>query len=159
METLAARGALVSVVSRSSGRAARLAGTAHPVVADVTDAAAFARALDRAVEERGPISLALAYQPFAPDEAWHVLAARVEGLLVALLVSAYAAKDAPAPPLAEGRHGRADVRHLLLGWHRDAGGVRWHTPREVSAAAVGVADRGESAVLGVIRPWSERPGS
>src|SRR5689334_10427636 len=47
---------------------------------------------------------------------------------------------------------------LQLGWHLDADGdARWHTPAEVSAAALAVLDSGTSAVLGVVRPWGGHP--
>ncbi|MFD4374352.1 hypothetical protein [Streptomyces sp. NPDC058486] len=160
VQALAARGAAVSVVSRSAD-ASRPGVPVPPsglVVADVTDTAAFGRAVDEAVASRGPVRLALAYQPFAPQAAWELLAERTEGLMVALLVSAFAAEGAPPPPLPEGRRGDAVVRHLLLGWHRGPDGSRWHTPAEVSEAALRVAGRGESAVLGTVTPWSERPG-
>lgn len=136
---------------------ARPAAPAH-VVADVTRPAEFAGALDRAVAERGPITLALAYQPFAPAQSWRLLADRTAGLLVALLVSAHAAEDGPAAPLAAGRQGGATVVHVLLGWHRDADGVRWHTPQEVSAATIRAVDERAGRVLGAVRPWEERPG-
>ncbi|WP_346156312.1 hypothetical protein [Nonomuraea recticatena] len=165
--TLARRGTVVSVVSRSAARVAALrdglatAGGArvNGVIADVTDPPALAAALDEAAGTCGPIGLALVYQPFAPAEAWDTLVPRVGELLVTVLVSNYAAEDAPPPPLREGHHERLLVRHLLLGWHRDVNGVRWHTPEEVSTAAVGVADRRASTVLGAVRPWTERPGS
>ncbi|WP_049562074.1 SDR family NAD(P)-dependent oxidoreductase [Nonomuraea sp. SBT364] len=165
--TLAKRGAVVSVVSRSAARVAALrddvasaGGTrVNGVIADVTQPRALAAALDGAAEVFGPIGLALAYQPSAPAGSWDALVPRVTELLVTVLVSAYAAEDAPPHPLRDGRHGRLLVRHLLLGWHRDDCGVRWHTPGEVSVAAVGVADRRASAVLGAVRPWAERPGA
>lgn len=34
---------------------------------------------------------------------------------------------------------------------------RWHTPDEVSAAALEVLRDGEPRVLGVVRPWSDKP--
>lgn len=178
------RGSRVSVVSRS-GRG--VPPRADAVVADVTEVAALDAALDLAIGERGSLGLALAYQPFAPAGAWTALAARVGGPLVALLTSVHAApRDAPAPPLPAGAVEGAEVRHLLLGWHPPGAGLpaRWHTPREISAAALEVAGAaGESAgglglasgtgaqggapvpgmpkrpaVLGVVRPWEGRPG-
>ncbi|MEU8382562.1 hypothetical protein [Streptosporangium sp. NPDC048865] len=145
VRVLVDRGARVSVVSRSGHG---VPAGADAVVADVTRVAALAAALDLAIGERGPLRLALAYQPFAPAGAWAALAARVGGPLVALLTSGHAAPlDAPAPPLpagaavgAEGAVG-AEVRHLLLGWHPAGAGLpaRWHTPEEISAAALEVA--------------------
>ncbi|MBL3683163.1 hypothetical protein D3229_12555 [Leucobacter aridicollis] len=47
---------------------------------------------------------------------------------------------------------------LILGWvELPHGTSRWHTPAEVSAAALRVA-RGEPlSVLGSVRPWEGRP--
>ncbi|NUS01811.1 MAG: hypothetical protein HOV97_04520 [Nonomuraea sp.] len=159
VRVLAEEGWAVSVVSRSAERVAAADRRAHAVIADVTVVDDLARALDRARDERGPFGLALAYQPAAPPEAWAALAGRVTGVLVALLVSAYAAPHgAPAPPLAEGPNGGALVRHLLLGWHvEDGGRARWHRPEEISAAALRTAGRARSTVLGTVRPWQERP--
>ncbi len=139
VRVLVDRGARVSVVSRSGHG---VPAGADAVVADVTRVAALAAALDLAIGERGPLGLALAYQPFAPAGAWAALAARVDGPLVALLTSGHAApRDAPAPPLPAGAVAGAEVRHLLLGWHPPGAGLpaRWHTPEEISAAALGVA--------------------
>ncbi|MFF3438842.1 hypothetical protein [Streptosporangium sp. NPDC002721] len=151
VRVLVDRGSRVSVVSRSGHG---VPAGADAVVADVTRVEALAAALDRAIGERGPLGLALAYQPFAPAGAWAALAARVRGPLVALLTSGHAAPlDAPAPPLPAGaswavegtegseESGGAEVRHLLLGWHPRGAGLpaRWHTPREISAATLQVA--------------------
>jgi hypothetical protein len=159
VRTLAERGSAVSVVSRSSD-ASRPEVPAPPselVVADVRDTVALGKALHRAVQLRGPITLTLAYQPFAPQPSWVMLADRTRGPLVALWVSAFAARGAPLPPLHDGPQGSAEVRHLLLGWHSGPSGSRWHTPDEISEAALRVADERKSAVLGRIRPWSSRP--
>ncbi len=139
VRVLVDRGSRVSVVSRSGHG---VPAGADAVVADVTEVAALAAALDLAIGERGPLGLALAYQPFAPAGAWTVLASRVCGPLVALLTSGHAApRDAPAPPLPEGIAQGAEVWHLLLGWCPPEAGLpaRWHTPREISAAALDVA--------------------
>ncbi|MER5649504.1 hypothetical protein [Streptosporangium sp. NPDC002524] len=205
VRVLVDRGSRVSVVSRSGHG---VPAGADAVVADVTEVAALAAALDLAIGERGPLGLALAYQPFAPAGAWAALAARVGGPLVALLTSGHAApRDAPAPPLPEGVVEGAEVRHLLLGWRPPGAGLpaHWHTPEEISAAALEAAGTafpaataataedaggpasgmgapegsarpvvpvrpvvpgvpslpgvpGKPAVLGVVRPWDERPG-
>jgi hypothetical protein len=71
--------------------------------------------------------------------------------------SRWAAPGAPAPPWA----GMPGVVALQLGWAaQGARGSRWHTPEEVSAAAMGElaapwAPR--TVVLGSVRPWSARP--
>ncbi|GLI26494.1 hypothetical protein ARHIZOSPH14_07360 [Agromyces rhizosphaerae] len=45
---------------------------------------------------------------------------------------------------------------LQLGWTAEAH-PRWHTPEEVSAAALEVLRDGRSRTLGTVRPWSDRP--
>ena len=45
---------------------------------------------------------------------------------------------------------------LQLGWTEDAP-HRWHTPDEVSIAALAVLADGEPRTLGTVRPWSDRP--
>ncbi|MFE2374697.1 hypothetical protein [Streptomyces sp. NPDC059398] len=52
------------------------------------------------------------------------------------------------------------VRPLVLGWRAEEGGTRWHTPEEISAAALELLDAPApaAAVLGRVRPWAGRPG-
>lgn len=45
---------------------------------------------------------------------------------------------------------------LQLGW-KDAGAYRWHTPAEVSSAALDVLADGQGRTLGRVRPWVARP--
>ena len=45
---------------------------------------------------------------------------------------------------------------LQLGW-KDAGAYRWHTPAEVSSAALDVLADGRARTLGLVRPWEGRP--
>ncbi|WP_157520726.1 hypothetical protein [Herbidospora daliensis] len=90
--------------------------------------------------------LALVYMPFGDQAAWDVVDARADRV-VQVLTSVYAAPDGPEPPLP----GRP---RLILGWHPSG---RWHTPEEVSTAALALAESGDDAVLGVTRPWGDRP--
>ena len=46
---------------------------------------------------------------------------------------------------------------LQLGWFDEDAGPRWHTPTEVSAAALAVLDDGVGRTLGSVRPWDRRP--
>lgn len=103
---------------------------------------------------------ALAYAPWASADNLGELAARVDRVLVHVLVSAWAApdsdratRDAWAPV-----GGRRTVR-LTLGWARGADGMmRWHTPEEVSAAGLAALAGGAAEQrLGQLRPWSARP--
>ncbi|WP_204045090.1 hypothetical protein [Acrocarpospora phusangensis] len=86
------------------------------------------------------------YMPFGDQAAWEAVRARA-GRVVQVLTSAYAAPDAPPAPLA-------DQPRLLLGWHPSK---RWHTPEEISAAALRLTGHGDADVLGVTRPWDDRP--
>ena len=50
--------------------------------------------------------------------------------------------------------GAGATKRLVLGWR----GARWHTPAEVSAAALALAlGAGHEATLGAVRPWAARP--
>lgn len=46
---------------------------------------------------------------------------------------------------------------LQLGWTGRGADARWHTPAEVSAAALDVLADGEPRTLSTVRPWSDRP--
>lgn len=56
-------------------------------------------------------------------------------------------------------HGEAEVPEgvLQLGWTAGPDPARWHTPEEVSAAALEVLADGMARTLGEIRPWERRP--
>lgn len=146
------------------------------IVTDATDPPRWDAALSRHAPPAG-WDLALAYMPFADGPAWRSLAERVRGRLVAVLTSTVADPDrtvAPLPPMP----GPAAVVTLVLGWHQDRDGVRWHDPEEISAAAVRVAladpaqdcvsathplpavvDLPPCVLLGVVRPWRQRPAA
>ena len=127
----------------------------------------------RAVDAHDPLALArslaglrlagaIAYDPAVADESWKVLARLVDGPVVRVLTSSAADPSRSGLPTRQHLFTR-----LVLGW-TDKG--RWHTPDEVSAAAVallrqaeadaarpGRAPTGDGAVLGRVRPWSQRP--
>ena len=102
----------------------------------------------------GPLDAALVYQPrtFAPE--FDRVLAHVHGRVVRLLTSAAGAPD--VAPWDDGDR-RPDEARLLLGWTGPDDAPRWHTPEEVSAAALEVAAHGRDAVLGRVRPWAGRP--
>jgi len=102
-----------------------------------------------------------------PDRALAVLRAAVPGPLVAVLPSAAAApptviadvQPALAARLAVAGVPAGELRVLLLGWAAPtAGPTRWHSPAEVSRAALECLDDPSTRVLGVVRPWADRPG-
>lgn len=105
---------------------------------------------DPALVATGRWDAAVAYLPAVGPRALAALDRVVDGPVVRVEVSAAADPvhgDEPVlPPLT-----------LLLGWNADGASARWHTPSEVSAAAVAVLDDGQSRILGAVRPWSDRP--
>ncbi|MFC8226373.1 hypothetical protein [Streptomyces sp. NPDC057287] len=116
-----------------------------------------------------PFTGALLYCPLATPSTVRALTAAVppDRPVVLLLTSAHAAPDSGAadglpwsparlPPAARPTPG---CRLLVLGWRTEPDGARWHTPEEISGAALRVLDAAPAgdAVLGCVRPWSSRP--
>jgi hypothetical protein len=163
---LAAGGQEVSVVARTAADLALLElepavqGRVHGLPVDHGDAGALAAALDRAIAARGPFAAALVYMPSAPPAAWQAVAARTDGgRRIAILTSAHGAPGSTTATRRAAAAADAGTGVLLLGWAVEDGVPRWHTPEEISGAALqmlpvsGLAE----AVLGTVEPWSERP--
>lgn len=94
---------------------------------------------------------ALVYAPAVSDESLATVRAAVSGRVVLVRVSAAADPALGDPDVP------ADV--LQLGWFDEPeGSARWHTPAEVSSAALEVLGDGVGRILGSVRPWSRRPG-
>jgi hypothetical protein len=136
--------------------AAMLGGTdrVRPVSADLTDLGSIRAAL----RETPRFGAALMYAPQAVPGVRELIARHVDGRLVELLTSQWAAGE------GTDRSGTIDTAALesvgvplLLGWTADSGVARWHTPTEISAAALEVLGHGRPAILGTVRPWSARP--
>jgi hypothetical protein len=132
---LAARGDHVIGVSRGGG-----GGT---VAVDATDAAALATALaDLSWDD------AVVYARTVSTDSLAFVRTSTPGRCVVVRGSAAADPELGAlvvPP---------DT--LQLGWTIDEP-HRWHTPGEVSDAALQVLSDGLPATLGTVRPWSDRP--
>ncbi|WP_435748944.1 hypothetical protein [Microbacterium sp. PMB16] len=93
---------------------------------------------------------AIVYEPAVTALSLPRIQAAIDGHVVLVRTSAAADPandDEPAP--ASGV--------LLLGWVDDGASTRWHTPREVSDAALEVLADGEPRILGTVRPWEHRP--
>ncbi|MGC5395231.1 hypothetical protein ACPXCP_05695 [Streptomyces sp. DT20] len=171
VRALAARGCAVTAVARSEDGLRRLVaetpGRVGPLAADVTTPG-FGDVLHRATERSG-LTGALVYAPSGTPAAIEALTRDlvVRGPVVLLLTSEWAAPEsfagqaAPWTPdsLPASSCPARDCRRLVLGWNRDAGGARWHTPQEISAAALDLlgAPAEQDSVLGTFRPWEERP--
>lgn len=108
-------------------------------------------ARDPATFEGLDVDRALVYRPATTEEALAVLRARARGSVVVVEVSA--AADPARGPL------ELAPDTLLLGWEPGEAGARWHSPAEVSRAALEVFDDGRSRVLGAVRPWTDRPSA
>jgi hypothetical protein len=156
--TLGRGGTPVTVVARRARDDAVAQISAAAV--DAADVPALEAALDAAVAARGPFTLALVYAPFAPATAQAAIARRVPGVLVHVLTSRWAAPDVEREQRdAWAPDGAGLTRRLTLGWAVEPdGAVRWHTPREVSAAALSAARSAHAErALGALRPWEDRP--
>ncbi|WP_341935774.1 hypothetical protein MRBLWO14_001445 [Microbacterium sp. LWO14-1.2] len=136
---LVARGAAVTGVGRSRA----MPQGVLPVFVD----AQVSEDLDRALGRRR-WSAAIVYLPAVSDASAARIAEAVDGRLVRVRMSA------AADPASGEFTLPADT--LQLGW-TDETRPRWHTPDEVSAAALAVFEDGASRVLGAVRPWERRP--
>lgn len=142
---LAGRGEDTVIVSRTPGPG--------KVVADWADPEAMAGAL-----VGRHFDGALIYAPGAPLASLAAAVAAVDGPSVLLLTTAWAAPGAPAPRDRLARAGVADAVLVRLGWaSADGEGTRWHSPAEISRAAVDALTERADTTLGHLRPWSDLP--
>jgi hypothetical protein len=130
---LAARGDEVTGVALSCSG---IPGGVVSLVADAREPATFAgRRFDAGI----------VYLPAVTPESLAALADAVAGPVVRVATSSGADPalgDVVTAPWT-----------LQLGWHEG----RWHTPAEVSDAALEVLADGRGRVLGSVRPWEDRP--
>ncbi|MEU9635839.1 hypothetical protein AB0D80_15910 [Streptomyces tendae] len=176
-----ARGDTVTALARTAGPLGELehrtGGRARPLPRDY-EAPGLPEALAGAARE-SPFTGTLLYCPLATPATVRALTAAVEPgrPVVLLLTSAHAAPDGEVGGGAVGARGDGAAlawtparlpaaarpvpgcRLLVLGWRTEPEGPRWHTPEEISEAALRVldADPARDAVLGRVRPWSSRP--
>lgn len=160
------RGEKVLALARPSSRLTELAASRRgieAVPADLSDRTELPRILERYLPDG--VDLALLYSPAGDAEVGQLLAAVVRRRVVRLVTSSAADPAGGAAPREAADDDRQAV--LLLGWtdaatgpissKRSLGGTRWHTPQEISAAALAVLDGAPAGTLGRVRPWSERP--
>lgn len=141
---------------RLEALAAEVEGSFLAIVADAT-ADDFLPRLTGAIEG-SRVESAVVYQPAISEENLRRLVELTTGRVVVVCTSRTAAPTASpedAWSLRELTVSPDSVNRLVLGWHRDP--ARWHDAAEISAAAADVFTNGEDAVLGVLRPWTERP--
>lgn len=151
LHELRARGDVVFGLARGAAALQEVDG-ARPVVADLTSVASVRAAL----RELPRFDAALVYAPRAAAGVLPLFAAQTDGPLVEIFTSRWADPS-------DGRDGDPATLPsvgvpLLLGWTSDGSATRWHTPVEISRAALDVLASGRPAVLGTVRPWTARPG-
>lgn len=157
----------VTVTARTQASIAALADAAgshrerlQGIAGDYEQAGALESALTQAIETAGPFELALVYTAADARVARAALAAHPAGTVVDVLTSAHGAPGVDARVRARyALRGRERSVRLLLGWAIEAGAPRWHTPAEISAATLAACEAatGCELVLGVLRPWRDRP--
>jgi len=117
-----------------------------------------------AVANCGPLDYAVFYGPALTAQTLAVLTNAVRYRAVLVLTSEAAAPTGPGDegaglaPLAARYRARPQDAVVLLGWKSvDRGRSRWHTPGEVSAAALEALEGYGDVLLGRVRPWEQRP--
>ncbi|MER5950376.1 hypothetical protein ABT127_30470 [Streptomyces sp. NPDC001904] len=167
---LSERSVSVTAVARSAADLRALAdehpGRVTPLAADVT-ARDFGSIL-RDAAEHAPLTGAVVYAPtLPPGTLAEGVGPVVTGPVVVLATSEWAAPTASDAgthqwtpnDLPDAVRSGAESRLLVLGWHGEGRAARWHTPHEISAAAIDLLDAParRDTVLGRVRPWSSRP--
>ncbi|MFT4011663.1 MAG: hypothetical protein QM655_16655 [Nocardioidaceae bacterium] len=124
------------------------------LIADWTDV----DTLRAALAAQAPFEAALVYAPRAANDALQAIRDVTVGRVVLSLSSANAAPAGGATRGDDEYHLEPMPGYVLvqLGWTAPPPS-RWHTQEEISRACLGALDDGLDRVLGVVRPWSDRP--
>ena len=174
VQTLAARGAVVSVVARRAHRLDRLAsdvatagGKVEPVALDYRDGDMLSATLARVQSMHGPFALAVCW---IRSDARGALMAVANELAIAAgdgpptrLLHVLGSAAADPTTLAEADHGdlpEASVRYqrAILGFVVEDGRSRWLTDDEIADGVVAALDSDDDPfIVGTVRPWSARP--
>ncbi|MGF2950069.1 Rossmann-fold NAD(P)-binding domain-containing protein [Microbacterium alcoholitolerans] len=136
---LASRGTQVTGVARTR----RMPAGVEPLYID----AASEDALSAALGDRR-WSAAIVYEPAVSPLTLELITSAVDRIVLVRTTAAVGPSRGEPASASE---------VLQLGWTCGPGPARWHTPEEVSAAALEVLVDGQPRVLGEIRPWSRRP--
>jgi hypothetical protein len=165
--SLVARGGAVLAVARTADDLDRLhadtlgaGGELSTLAADATSDGFVGRL------EALPLTGGLVYAPATVGGATDRLAERLGRRLVEVVTSSYADPDSATydDRWAGGELRPAGHTRVVLGWALDENTAdrsgpqsRWHSPDEVSAAAVEALTTGRDRVLGLVAPWETRP--
>ncbi|QKJ18277.1 hypothetical protein [Microbacterium hominis] len=145
---IGATGILAPAASRLSERGIHVVGISRKgregtVAVDAHDSDALTEALADATWDA-----AMVYEPAVSQKSLAYIHGATPGRCVVVRTSA--AADPARGTLVIPRD------TLQLGWTADTP-HRWHTPSEVSAAALDVLADGQPRTLGTVRPWQDRP--
>lgn len=166
---LARRGHATTVIARSPEPLAEMAeqsgGGVHPLALDYRDRDALEGGLRTAIDERGPLTLVVAWiHGSAPDAPLAVARIAANGSTALRYVHVLgSAADDPSVPEPQRRAAfeaidRLVYEEVILGFVQDADGSRWLTDDEIAAGVLTAIDApAPRHVVGVTRPWSARP--
>lgn len=155
VEELIADGSEVVAVARSRRDLVEAKSQVGPsfdsLAVDYLDLAALA-----ALADFGAFDAALIYAPGATTAAMQLFRNVVKGPIVEILGSQAAGEHPDAPFSLD----QIPVRYpdrwnaLVLGWTAD---YRWHSPEQISQAALNALRMRANGQLGLLRPWADRP--
>ncbi|MBI3892033.1 MAG: SDR family NAD(P)-dependent oxidoreductase [Candidatus Wallbacteria bacterium] len=167
---LAARGYVVSVVGRDTGRleammmdASAAGNMLSPLEVDYFRTDAFTQAVRHAVELFGPIDAVVAW---VRSDAREVLPATMREVSAAgrswrlFEVLGTASKDAETPrsqPDLSPAGGLCAYREIVLGFVPQPGGARWLETSEICEGVLDAVTSDRSTVVGTVEPSEARP--
>jgi len=160
---LARRWATVSVVARRADRMPGRPPSINPLPLDYRDTEALAGALRRAMEQHGPIRLAVCWihstAPGALPAVAAVLGGSGEPCRLFHVCGSAAADPTRLPrPALDPLPPNVSYRQVILGFQIEGERSRWLTHSEISQGVLqAIADDAEYRVVGVVRPWDRRP--
>ncbi len=134
------------------------AGQWVPLAHDAADRS-FPRALRTLLDARRlRLGAAIVYAPASSPDVMLELTSSWDIPVVEVLTSATGApRDGQDWSLSDLAPVGAKRRRLVLGWQVTATGSAWHSPEQISRAALNALWRPGDHLLGVLAPWSKRP--
>lgn len=167
---LALQGYAVTAIARRAARleslAAEAPGRIFPVALDYRDTAALTAAVERALNERGPVTLTVAWIHSTAPDAPLAVANALSGAGVPfhyydVLGSAAADPSRPQPDRVAlfQRVPGLTYHQVILGFVLLPGGrSRWLTHSEISRGVLEAIKTGTARhIVGTVEPWSLRP--
>ena len=106
---------------------------------------------------------AVVYAPTMSADSLRYVRERTPGRVVLVCTTEWADPQGGYEMPPQHSVGEGALLILQLGWREDLAAARsagesvWHSETEISEAALQVLESGQASVLGVIRPWSDRP--